>query len=363
MAIGEALARASRLAAATGELALASPPAFLPLMPSSGLEFAAAVAVFAAGVAALPHLLPLSATVAGAGAARRMVAWSLVLVMVVALMAPVYAAFARLAILTAVSQSAALPEWMIAFGKPGFVQTCGSDAASLEAIRAACLAVGRTRIGATDIAINGDAIVLAWPDIVGLPKLMGALVGVGALAAAVAAASAMAFAMGVLVGHDLYGRVLSVRSSAGRGLFASRIGMIAATLAGAWLGATYRQDVFALAFTGISLPAAGLFPALVLAVWWKRTNAWGAAAGILAGFTVTAAIIVDRRYPGLLPPSPVDLTALAMPELTAAIVGMPVALVVTIVVSLITPRPSAERRAVLDRIRGARPRQPVEAAA
>ena len=48
-----------------------------------------------------------------------------------------------------------------------------------------------------------------------------------------------------------------------------------------------------------SLAAGGLFPALVLGVWWKRTTSQGAVAGMIAGFTVTLGyLLLSRYFPG-----------------------------------------------------------------
>jgi Na+(H+)/acetate symporter ActP len=95
-------------------------------------------------------------------------------------------------------------------------------------------------------------------------------------------------------------------------------------------------EPLALAPIAVALSAGALFVPLVLAVWWPRASAAGIAAGILAGFAATAAVILDLRNPGLLPREPVDLSALGLSDLSAAVVGLPVALLVTIGVSLVT---------------------------
>jgi cation/acetate symporter len=95
------------------------------------------------------------------------------------------------------------------------------------------------------------------------------------------------------------------------------------------------------------MAAGGLFPALVLGVWWKRANAVGAAAAIVSGGTVTAALVLQHHYPGFLPFGDLHLT-----EVTAGMVGLPIGLVVAVVASLAFEAPDdAGRSAVVDAIR------------
>ncbi len=310
----------------------------------------AIVATLAAGVPALPHLLLRSATVRGPDRARRSVGWTLLFVLVIALTAPAYAAFVKLVVLREVVDGPLemLPDWVFIFGKLGFVRICGVGAASVDAVLAACSALpGFTgNLPANDLAISGDAVVLAAPAIFGLPYISTALIAIGALVATLAAAKAMAFAIASAVGHDLYGTVIGAHASAGRRLIVTRLVMIGAVAGAVWIAATSGDTVFALAPIAISLSAGGLFPALILAVWWKRANAPGAVAGIIAGSVVTAALIADHRFPGFLP-----FGRLGFSEFTAAIVGIPIGFVVTVAASLATEPPSEALQATVDAIR------------
>jgi cation/acetate symporter len=107
----------------------------------------------------------------------------------------------------------------------------------------------------------------------------------------------------------------------------------------------------------IALAAGGLFPAMFAAVWWGRANAIGAVAGMLAGFAATAAVIVAFRNPDLATVGTPDPRSLDLSVLSAGIVGLPVGFIVIAVVSALSPRPSADRQAVIDAIRrpGGRP--------
>lgn len=346
---GLALKEAALLVLASGRDLVASPGALFSATSPMTASLVTII-VLAAGVAALPHLLLRSATVRGPDRARRSIGWTLLFVLVVALTAPAYAAFAKLVVLREVADGAIemLPDWIFTFGNLGLVKICGADAISVDAALAACSALpGFTgNVPANDLAISGDAIVLAAPAIFGLPYISTALVATGALVATLAAAKAMAFGIASAVGHDLYGSVVGLRASAGRRLIVTRLVMLVAIAVATWTAARGGDTVFSLAPIAISLSAAGLFPALILAVWWKRANAAGALAGIVAGSAVTAALIADHRYPGFLP-----FGRLGFSELNSAIVGIPLGFIAVVAASLATGAPSEELQATIDAIR------------
>ena len=355
-AFGRAIADAAALAAVAGDLAPSVASRHLPFAPAGAFELFAAVVSLAAGVAALPHLLMRSATVRRIDTARRSVGWTLLFVLVVALTAPAVAALARLAILADLAEAriGSLPAWVFAYGKLGLVQVCGVDAVSPAAVREACRAtqgIVSAASFAPNVAVGGDAIVLALPGIVGLPHVITAMAAAGALAAALAAAGSIALAIAAAIGHDLYGQVIAARASAGRRLIVTRLLLVAVTLAGAWLAANRADGVAWFATAAIALSASGLFPALFLAVWWDRATAPGAVAGMIGGAATTVIVLVATRYPGTLPIGPFDPGRAGLSPLSAAVVGLPVGFIATVAVSLLTPPPSAEQQAILDAIR------------
>ncbi len=338
--------------AASGDLAKPLASHFLPFVPEGSFQLIAVTAGLAAGVAALPHLLMRCAAVDNAPATRRSVGWALVFVLVAALTVPAYATFAKLALLRDVVGSAIadLPDWLFALGRQGLVALCGADATSAAAAAQACAGLHGTAglVAAPDLAVSGDIVVLAWGDIVDLPFVVTALISVGALAAALAAANAIALAIAEALGHDLYAQLIDPKASAGRRLIVTRLLLVATVLVATWLGARRSADIFPLAAATLSLSAGGLFPALFLAVWWRRANAPGAIAGMIAGFAATAAIVLGARYPGLLP---VDAQGGGLSPLIAAIIGLPIGFLVAIAVSLATRAPTPTQDAVVDAMR------------
>jgi cation/acetate symporter len=343
--------------AAAPPLAPSPPPGYLPFMPRSAFELFATVVSLAAGVAALPHLLMRHAATESAPAARRSAGWALVLVLLIAMAAPAYAMFAKMAILREVAGATIdqIPDWFYALGGKGLATLCGQAVTSVIEANAACASAEGAPIAAGMVSVSGDAIVLGWGDIVGLPYVSTALITVGMAAAALAAANAMAFAIAQVAGNDIYGRLLDTRASAGRRLIVTRLILVGIVLLAAGMEARPGDEVFRAALAGVSLSAGALFPVVVLAIWWKRANGFGALAGIVFGFGATAAILLGKQHPGMLPFDPSDLS-----ELSAAIVGMPAAFFAAVVGSLATP-PSDKQAAFVDEIRqpaGARAASP-----
>jgi cation/acetate symporter len=352
---GFALAEATRIATATH--AILNPPIpghFLPLATGGAGGMIAAIVCIAAGVAALPYLVVRFATVPRVDDARRSAAWTLLFVLAIALTVPAYAAFAKLTIVRDVAGSGLelLPDWVFDYAGVGEITVCGATPASGIAAIEACHALPRFtgNLAAADLAIGSDILVLASPAIFDLPYIGSALVAAGALAATLATAGAIVFALASAIGHDLYGGVLAIRASAGRRLIVTRLVTAAAIAGGVWLAAERTDEAFSLALTALSISAGGLFPVLILAVWWNRANAPGAIAGMIAGGGSTAALAIAYRYPGALPLGPFDPSHLGVNDLTAASVGMPLGFGAAMAVGLITA-PDSSGEATVDAIR------------
>jgi len=291
-----------------------------------------------------------SATVRGPDSARRSASWALLFALLVMSAAPAYAAFAHYLIVRDVVDLPIenLPDWIFTFGHLGLVKICGVDAVSVSKLLGACSTTpGFTgNLAPTDLAVASDAVVLAGPSIFGLPDVATALVALGALAASLGAAKAMAFAIAGALGHDLYSGVRDVAPSAGRQLIFTRLLLIAAIGLAAWLALRAPADAIALAPGAIAMAAGGLFPALILGVWWRRATAAGAVAAVIGGGAVTAALVLHRHFPGFLP-----FGNLRLSEITAGIVGMPVGFVAAVAGSLISEPPTADRLVVVASIR------------
>jgi cation/acetate symporter len=231
--------------------------------------------------------------------------------------------------------------------------------------------------------------VIATPEIAGLPYVISGLVAAGGLAAALSTADGLLLAIANALSHDIYYRMIDKHASTARRLTIARILLVGVAALAAAVAISKPAGILAMVAWAFSLAAAGLFVPLTLGVWWKRTTGAGAIAGMITGFGVCAYYLVGTRY---FPESfismwrPDDVVA-KMGELQAAVTaatdeagktaasaaltafttaqakwwginniscalfGLPVSLVVTVVVSLLTPAPSKEMQDFIDNVR------------
>jgi cation/acetate symporter len=376
-----------------------------------GYDFTAALNFFAlifclmVGTASLPHILMRYFTTPNVRQARQSVGWSLFFIFLLYFTAPSYAAFAKLEVYQNVigQQISALPAWVQSWGSVGLVGAC--DAPNAAELFKMCAGVAGNADGILQLSefkIHADAIVLATPEIAGLPFVVSGLVMAGGLAAALSTADGLLLAIANALSHDVYYRMIDPRADTKRRLVVARVLLIGVAILAAFV-AGFRLDIIvAMVAWAFSIAASGLFAALVLGIWWKRTTSAGASLGMLAGFGVCLFyLIMTQFYPetfilwfgsaekiagmnDLAAKANEAVAAVAAAgaaatnELKAAITaaqgalktyltanatwwgiknvscglfGIPVAFIVTIVVSLLTRAPSKEMQDFIDSVR------------
>jgi cation/acetate symporter len=188
------------------------------------------------------------------------------------------------------------------------------------AIKGAAEAAGNTtgKLTHSALSINNDVIVLSTPEIAGLPYVISGLVAAGGLAAALSTADGLLLAIANALSHDIYYKMIDTQAPTNRRLLVSRILLLVVAVAAAYTASTRPADILAMVSWAFSLAAAGLFPALVLGVWWKRANATGAVIGIIAGFGLCLMyLLVTRYFPGF------GVAYLGMDSLTSPATGKP----------------------------------------
>ncbi|MGE0231095.1 MAG: sodium:solute symporter family protein [Flavobacteriaceae bacterium] len=327
-------------------------------------NFFALILCLMIGTASLPHVLMRFFTTPSVREARKSVGWSLLFIFILYFTAPAYAAFAKLEVLQNVVGTAIneLPRWIYIWGAEGLelVKICGKAASSPEAVAAACGA-GKEVLAAGDISINNDAIVLATPEIAGLPYVIAGLVAAGGLAAALSTADGLLLAIANALSHDIYYKMVDPNAPTSRRLIVARVLLLLVAIAAAYVASTKPGDILSMVAWAFSLAAAGNFPVLVLGIWWKRCTSAGAIAGIIAGFGVTLFYLVgsvygfdfDKSTPDQLSWGFFGMTNKVL-SINAGMFGIPIGFIVAIVVSLLTPAPSKEMQDMIDEIR--RPR-------
>lgn len=349
---GEILQDISALETSLVERGLATAEEITPhLQPYSSyttLNFFALVLCLMVGTASLPHILMRYFTTPSVKDARRSVGWSLLFIFFLYFTAPAYAAFAKLEIYQNVIGASfeALPGWIYTYGQIGLVQICGMDAVSLEAVRDACFAQGNTSgiLSLSDFSINRDIVVIATPEIAGLPYVVAGLVAAGGLAAALSTADGLLLAIANALSHDIYYRMVDPQASTRRRLIIARIMLVGVAGIAAWVASTKPSDILSMVAWAFSLAAAGFFPALVLGIWWKRTSSAGAVAGMASGFGLTLFYLIATQYGGM------DLW-FGIENVSAGIFGMPLGFAVAWAVSLLTAEPSPKTYEMVEAIR------------
>ncbi len=283
------------------------------------------------GTAGLPHILMRYYTVPSVKEARTSVGWSLFFIFLLYFTAPAYAAFARNEILTqVVGQSfSALPGWVASWGKVGLFKVVDMN--------------GDGIIQFAEMIINTDVIVLATPEIAGLPYVVAGLVAAGGLAAALSTADGLLLTISNALSHDVYYKMLDPKASILRRLTISRVLLVVTALISAWV-ATYRLTIIVeLVAWAFSLAAAGFFPALVMGVWDKRANKIGALVGIAGGFCITLYYMVGSRFFG------VDWFGIK--TISSGLFGIPLGFILIYVVSRMTAPPSQEMQDFVESVR------------
>ncbi|MXW20439.1 MAG: cation acetate symporter, partial [Gammaproteobacteria bacterium] len=204
-----------------------------------------------------------------------------------------------------------------------------------------------------ELTVDRDIIVLANPEIAGLPNWVIALVAAGGIAAALSTAAGLLLVISAAVSHDLIKSVFARNISERAELRAGRISAGVAVLLAGYLGFNppgFVAEVVALAF---GLAAASLFPAILLGILSLRVNKQGAVAGMLSGLIFTMGYIIWFKGVFVEPLAanvPENWLFGISPEGIGA-VGAAINLAVTLAVSALTPAPPAPVQALVRRIR------------
>lgn len=309
-------------------------------------NFLATVLCLMLGTAGLPHILMRSLTTPSVGAARQSVFWSLLFILLLYMTAPALAILVKSEI---------------------YNNLVGMPFVDLPAWVSAWSAVDRSLISILDlnhdgivqlseIQIGGDVIVLAAPEIGGLPYVISGLVAAGALAAALSTADGLLLTLSNALSHDTLLRVVSSRMGGGRQVILSKVLLLVVAFAAAWAATRTPADILFLVGAAFSFAASTFFPVLVMGIFWKRANQWGATAGMVSGLLMTVFYMVQTQawlrelVLGVPRSTPVELWWGIQP-IAAGVFGAPVAFIVIVLVSYLTPKPVALTNQLVDYLR------------
>ncbi len=306
-------------------------------------NFLALVFCLMVGTAALPHILMRYYTTPSVKEARESVTWSLFFIFLLYFTAPALAVLVKYEVFTVLVGTPfdQLPAWINNWAKvdPALLAVADINKDGI-------FQLGEMRIG-------GDIIVLATPEIGGLPYVISGMVAAGGLAAALSTADGLLLTIANALSHDVYYKMIDPNASTARRVTISKVLLLVVALAAAYVAAQKPADILFLVSAAFSFAAAAFFPALVLGVFWKRANKWGASLGIAAGLGITFYYMVTtqpwlRGVFGVT--SPIELWWGILP-ISAGLFGVPLGFAVIIIVSLITPAPSKDTQELVEHVR------------
>ena len=256
------------------------------------VNFFALVFCLMLGTAALPHILMRYFTTPSVREARQSVAWSLFFIFLLYFTAPAYAAFAKVEIYQNIigQPIAALPEWIKNWQ---IISPYGTPWVNIvDANGDGILQWGEFRI-------HPDVVVLATPEIAGMPYVIAGLVAAGGLAAALSTADGLLLALANALSHDVYYKMIDRHAPTQRRLVISRVLLLVVAVLAAWTAGNMGADILFLVAWAFSIAAAGLFAALVMGVWYKKTTNIAAALGMAVGYVVTFGYLLHTEFFGL----------------------------------------------------------------
>ncbi len=293
------------------------------------------------GTAGLPHVIVRFYTVPSVRAARYSAGWALLLIAILYTTAPALSMFARYNLINSLHDKTVVEVQQLDWAKKWqntdllvFDDKNGDGRLQLTPDEAT-----------NEIVIDKDIIVLSTPEVAKLAPWVIALVAAGGLAAALSTASGLLLVISSSIAHDVYFRMINPHASESRRVFVGRIMVGFAVVVAGYFGVNppgFVAQVVAFAF---GLAAASFFPAIFLGIFDKRTNREGAIAGMLTGLIFTTAYIIGVKFAGM-PTWFFGVSAEGIGTL-----GMVINLVVTLIVSRLTPPPPPEIQALVEDLR------------
>ena len=285
------------------------------------------------GTAGLPHLLTRYYTAPSVAAARTSVAWSLFFIALLYLSAPALAVLVKFEVMQNLVGSSfeTLPNWLAQWAR------VDASLLSVEDVNGD----GLVQFG--EIRLGADLIMLATPELGGLPYVVSGLVAAGGLAAALSTADGLLLTISSALVRDLYYRGAPREASPEQRVILTKFTLLSVALAAAFVAALKPAEILPLVSASFSLAASAFVPVMVLGIFWRGTTRQGAVAGMLAGLGIAVYYMLShvpvlRTWAGWLL---ADGLWFGIQPISAGVFGVPAGLIVAVVVSRITrPAPA-----------------------
>ncbi len=244
---------------------------------TSRLNFLALMFCLMLGTAGLPHLLTRYYTTPTVAGARASVAWSLFFIALVYVSVPALAVLVKFEVMNNLVGSSfdALPPWIAQWAR---VDSSLISVADVNGDR--ILQWGEIRLAA-------DMIMLATPELGGLPYVVSGLVAAGGLAAALSTADGLLLTISNAIVRDVYCHEINRHVTPEQRVILSKFALLAVALVAAVAASLKPAEILPLVAASFSLAASALVPVMVLGIFWRGTTRAGAVLGMLAGLGVT----------------------------------------------------------------------------
>jgi cation/acetate symporter len=302
-------------------------------------RFVTLTACMMIGTASLPHILMRYFTTPSVKSARASVAWSLFFIFLLYFTAPALATFTKLQMLDPNLATSVIGKTLAEVNAHVWVQKW-SQVGALKVIDFNNDGI----VQVNEFFMRGDIVVLATPEIAGLPYVISGLVAAGGMAAAMSTADGLLLAIANALSHDLYYKMIDPKADVKRRLIVARALLIIIGAIGAFIASLRLTDILGAVAWAFDFAMSGLFFPLVLGVWWKRANKAGAVAGMLVGLAVGTWYLYMVKWGGMVP-------WWGMDDVRFGIVGATASLVAIVVVTLLTPAPDEATQRMVDEVR------------
>ncbi|HLY96851.1 MAG TPA: sodium:solute symporter family protein [Sideroxyarcus sp.] len=302
-------------------------------------KFVTLTACMMMGTASLPHILMRYFTTPSVSAARKSVAWSLLFIFLLYFTAPALATLSKLSVLDpnvatsiigkSISSVNAL-DWVQKWGHVGMLKVVDSNNDGILQVN--------------EFFMRPDIVVLATPEMAGLPAVVSGLVAAGGLAAAMSTADGLLLAIANALSHDLYYKMINPKAETATRLIVARVLLVGIGAAGSAVASLKLTGILGAVAWAFDFAMSGLFFPLVLGVWWKRANTAGAIAGMIAGLGVGSWYLYMVYTKSMAEWIGID-------HLRFGIIGAGASLIAMVAVTLMTKEPDAETQAMVDEVR------------
>ena len=324
-----------------GLASISNPHSAVPAGGMAAWKFISLAICMMVGTASLPHILMRYFTTPSVKSARKSVAWSLFFIFLLYSSAPMLATLSKLQLIDPTLAT-------------GIIGKSIADVQALEWVQnwSAAKQVfiadfnGDGILQLNEWFMRGDVVVLATPEVAGLPYVISGLVAAGGMAAAMSTADGLVLAIANALSHDLYFKIIDPKADVAKRLIVARVLLVIIGAAGAYIASMRITSILGAVAWAFDFAMSGLFFPLVLGVWWKRANRAGAIAGMVLGLGAGTAYLI---YVG--PAFMAQTPWLGIDHLRFGIIGAPVSLIAMVVVSLMTDAPDKATQAMVDEVR------------